>query len=68
MREQREQVDPPPRCGPKPKKRKAPKKGRQWFKWTVEIEVHETWVADGFDMTEDRLRHMLEMALPYALR
>lgn len=24
------------------------------FKWTVEIEVDETWVADGFNLDQDR--------------
>jgi hypothetical protein len=24
------------------------------FKWTVEIEVDETWVADGFDLQDGR--------------
>lgn len=34
------------------------------FKWTVEIEVDETWVADGFDITEpESLEGKL---LPYA--
>ncbi len=29
------------------------------FKWTVEIEVDESWVADGFDLTDERAKEML---------
>lgn len=36
------------------------------FKWTVEIEIDETWVADGFDITDDRLLDIIAHALPYA--
>lgn len=36
------------------------------FKWTIEIEVDETWVADGFDATDDRMHDMLAHHLPYA--
>lgn len=28
----------------------------KFFKWTVEIEVNEVWVADGFQVTEEGLR------------
>lgn len=36
------------------------------FKWVVEFEVDEIWVADGFDLTEDRAIEMLSEELPYA--
>lgn len=36
------------------------------YKWTVEIEVDETWVEDGFDLTDERARNMIGNSLPYA--
>jgi hypothetical protein len=36
------------------------------FTWTVSITVDETWVADGFDLTEERLHDIMARALPYA--
>jgi hypothetical protein len=36
------------------------------FKWVVEIEVDPSWVADGFDMNDERAHSMLAKALPYA--
>lgn len=36
------------------------------FKWTVEFTVDETWVADGFDLNEERALGMVENALPFA--
>lgn len=36
------------------------------FKWTVEIEVDETWVADGFNLTDARAMRMLENSIPHA--
>jgi hypothetical protein len=30
-----------------------------FFRWTVEIQVHETWVEDGADFTDNRLHDML---------
>lgn len=36
------------------------------FKWTVEIEVDETWVADGFELTQERLEDMLGHTLSSA--
>ncbi len=36
------------------------------LKWTVELSVDESWVADGFDLTEERAGEMLAGALPYA--
>ena len=26
------------------------------FKWTIQVEVDETWVADGFNLTDDSAR------------
>lgn len=36
------------------------------FKWTLEVEVDETWVADGFDFHEDRVRELAEGLIAYA--
>ena len=36
------------------------------FKWTVEFEVVESWVADGFEMTDERAFQMLENDLCHA--
>ena len=36
------------------------------FKWVVEIEVDEVWVADGFNLTEDRMHDIMCDALPFA--
>ena len=36
------------------------------FKWTVEFEVTENWVEDGFNITDDRAKDMIANALPYA--
>lgn len=38
----------------------------EWYKWTVEIQVHKTWVEDGFELTNERAHGMLAKALPYA--
>lgn len=37
-----------------------------FFRWTAEIQVHETWVADGFNLTNERLQAMLERELGFA--
>jgi hypothetical protein len=29
------------------------------FKWVIEIEVDETWVADGFDPDDEQAKEML---------
>lgn len=29
------------------------------FKWVVEIEVDETWVADGYEATADRVKEAI---------
>lgn len=36
------------------------------FKWVVEFEVDETWVEDGFDLTDERALDIIRDALPYA--
>jgi len=36
------------------------------FKWTVEFEVDECWVADGFNLTDERALAMLTADLCYA--
>lgn len=36
------------------------------FKWVVEFEVTETWVADGFNITNQKAMGMIENALPFA--
>lgn len=36
------------------------------FKWTVEFTVDETWIADGFDLTNERAHDMLANDLSYA--
>ena len=36
------------------------------FKWTVEFTVDETWVADGFNLTDSRAKEMLANDLVYS--
>lgn len=36
------------------------------FKWIVEFEVSETWVADGFNLTQERALDMLSNDLGWA--
>ena len=36
------------------------------FKWVVEFEVTETWVADGFNITDNKAMSMMEEVLPFA--
>jgi hypothetical protein len=36
------------------------------FKWVVEFEVTENWVADGFNIDQRRAFNMIESALPFA--
>lgn len=36
------------------------------FKWIVEFQVADTWVADGFQMTDQRAWDMLSKDLSYA--
>lgn len=37
------------------------------FRWVVEIEVSENWVADGFDMNQDRVQRLKEELIPWAI-
>lgn len=36
------------------------------FKWTVDIYVDRSWIADGFDLTNERAKEMVAKTLPYA--
>ena len=36
------------------------------LKYTAEFWVDESWVADGFDLTDERAKEMLNGTLPYA--
>lgn len=36
------------------------------FKWTVEFEVAECWVADGFNLTDERAQDMIANDLGWA--
>jgi hypothetical protein len=36
------------------------------LKWIVELSVDELWVADGFDLTDERAKEMLASDLSYA--
>lgn len=38
----------------------------KFFKWTVEFEVNETWVADGFELTDERAKEMIEREVGYS--
>lgn len=37
------------------------------LKWTVEFEVDESWVADGFTLTDERALDMLSHDLQWAI-
>jgi len=37
------------------------------FRWIVEIEVDEIWVADGFNLDRERLINMLGNELSFAV-
>jgi len=39
---------------------------KQSFKWVVEFSIDETWVEDGFNLTDERARMMLENDLQFA--
>lgn len=45
-------------------KRNPVKKG--FYKWTIEIEVDETWVEDGFDLRNDNIHAKVSTFLPSA--
>ena len=36
------------------------------LRWTVEFAVDSSWVADGFDLTDERAKEMLNHDLRYA--
>ena len=36
------------------------------FKWVVEFEVSEDWIADGFNLDQNRATDMIATALPFA--
>lgn len=36
------------------------------YKWTVEFQVSENWIADQFNLTQERAQEMIEGLLPYA--
>jgi hypothetical protein len=36
------------------------------LKWTVEIRVDKSWIADGFDLTNERAKAMVAKTLPFA--
>jgi hypothetical protein len=38
----------------------------QTFKWTIEIEIAECWVADGADLTDDQVQDMIETRFGFA--
>jgi hypothetical protein len=38
----------------------------RFYRWLCEIEVNETWVADGFNLTDDRLKEMVASDLTMA--
>jgi hypothetical protein len=39
---------------------------QKMLKWTIEIQVDELWVADGFDMDDEIAGDMLADLVPYA--
>lgn len=41
-------------------------KPRKMYRWVVQFEVSETWVEDGFDLTDDRAHAMLANDLRHA--
>lgn len=36
------------------------------LKYTVEFSIDDSWIADGFDLTDERAKEMLARNLPYA--
>lgn len=49
-----------------PKTKTKKKRIPNFFTWTVKLQVHRSWVADGFDLDDDRALSMLNDTLPYA--
>lgn len=39
---------------------------RKFRKWVVEVEVSDTWVEDGFDLTDGRMHTIMSEHLSYA--
>lgn len=39
---------------------------RKFFKWTIEIEVSDNWVEDGFDFDKDQAQNLAESLIPWA--
>ena len=39
---------------------------KDFQKWVVEIEVHNTWVEDGFNITNENIVDRLQEWLPHA--
>ena len=39
---------------------------KKFFKWAVEIEINEVWVADGFEVTAERIQELIQEAIGYA--
>lgn len=37
-----------------------------FFKWTIEIEVHKTWVEDGWTLDNEKAKEMVGSQLRYA--
>lgn len=38
----------------------------KFYKWTVEIEVNELWVADGFQIDADMVQEMIQGRIGYS--
>jgi len=50
----------------RPPRTADPIPGKKRYKWTVRFEVDAVWVADGFDLTDERALEMLARDLNYA--
>jgi len=53
------------RCNPGETEQTMTRKPKT-FKWTIEIEIAECWVADGFNLTNDQAQDMIEQRLSCA--
>lgn len=38
----------------------------RYLRWTLEVDVAEDWIADGFGFGADRCRELAEHLIPYA--
>ena len=38
----------------------------RFYKWIVEIEISEVWVADGFEITADDVQEMIQKQIGYS--